>query len=189
MADHYGELTRLFDAWRNRWTEQYRTYQFLPIKVANAFQIFLGCPEYFDVDEMTGTKRDRYVSPARAVWDEEQGLFRLNAYESLIEDVYFHEDGYCYFGLRVILEHGPRASPKLPFWFLLRAKIENNDCVVIEQRSGKEFHIQNDRENALEALFSHIMDLLKSDLSETPIERALRQRKEKFRVGFIKTDS
>ncbi len=179
MTNYYSELTQLFDAWRTRWTEQYRTYQILPLEVANAFQTFLGCREYFDEDGTTRTKKTRYVSPAKAVWGEEQGLFRLNAYETSVEDVYFHEDGYCYFGLRVILEHGPRTYPKLPFWFLLRAKIENNDCVIIEQRSEKEFHIQND---TFEPFFSHIFDLLKNDLSETPIEQALRQRKEKFRV-------
>ena len=56
MTNYYSELTQLFDAWRTRWTEQYRTYQILPLEVANAFQTFLGCREYFDEDGMTGTK-------------------------------------------------------------------------------------------------------------------------------------
>ena len=79
MTNYYSELTQLFDAWRTRWTEQYRTYQILPLEVANAFQTFLGCREYFDEDGTTRTKKTRYVSPAKAVWGEEQGLFRLNA--------------------------------------------------------------------------------------------------------------
>ena len=61
MTNYYSELTQLFDAWRTRGTEKYRTYQFLPLKVANEFQTFqpfLGGQEYFDEDGMTGSEKD-----------------------------------------------------------------------------------------------------------------------------------
>ncbi len=188
MVNHYGELTQLFDAWRNKWTEQYRAYQFLPWNVANAFRTFLGCPEYYYEDGITRSKRIRYVSPTKAVWDQENGVFQLSAYENSIEDVYFHDDGYCYFGLRAILEHGPQTYPKLPFWFLLRAKIENENCEITEQRTEKVFEIRAGSEKPFHDLCYHIFDLLKADLSETPIEQTLRHRKEKFRVGFTDMD-
>lgn len=177
----YDELTKLFDPWRKNWVEQYREHQLLPPRIAKSFQEFLGCPDAF---QDTSGAQVKYVSPARAKWDDRTDDFMLHVYESFIEDVEFRNDGYFYFGLRVLLEHGPRTFPKQSFWFLLRGKQLGRTFTVWVQRSGRDFILDSEANNR--ALCEHFLELLKEDLSVSPISRTGKGRN---RIGFVPSES
>jgi hypothetical protein len=150
--------------------------------VAKQFQEFLGCPEAFQGNDVKSDPSVKYVSPARAKWDVDSGQFTLVAYQNIVEEVDFRDDGNFYFGLRVFLEHGPTTYPKQDFWFLLRGKQEGSSfsvCVVRE--TEKCFKLTADTNDESGALYQHLFECLKGDLATSPISRAA---KKPFRIGF-----
>jgi hypothetical protein len=184
-VSYYDELTKLFDPWRHNWVELYRQHQFLPSRLARAFQQFLGCPVAFSNDPIDKTAPEtKYVSPTRAVWDDATENFALTAHDNEFLDVDFRDDGYFYFGLRVFLEHGPTTYPKMAFWFLFRGKFVSDHFEVWVQRSGRKFEVGVLSPGETNALFQHLFDVLKGQLAESPIGRIVQ---EPSRIGFNAT--
>jgi hypothetical protein len=181
----YDDLTKLFDPWRTQWIAQYREHQFLPVRIAQGFQEFLGCPETFSehsLDVTAPKKKVRYVSAAEAEWDggSEQFTLRVNDPFDFNTEVRFHKDGFFYFGLRVLLEHGPTTYPKEAFWFLLRTGFNGWGFTVWVQRSKAQFEL-GAAPYETEALCQHLFDLLKTDLAKSPM---IRDTQEPNKIGF-----
>ncbi len=183
----YDDLTKLFDPWRKQWIEQYREHQLLPARIAKQFQEFLGCPETFSEPSLGASvakEKVKYVSGTQAEWDGETEQFTLRVTDPFRTDteVRFHKDGLFYFGLRVLLEHGPTTYPKEAFWFLLSAQFDGSGFTVWEQRSKQQ------QQFALgvppyetEALCQLLLDLLKIDLSKSPM---IKDTQDAYKIGF-----
>jgi hypothetical protein len=177
----FDELTKLFDPWRKTWIEQHRAHQALAFRIARHFQEYLGCPEFFaDPNPASKNQRHRYVSPTRAIWDQATKTFTLEPHDQPFGEVDFHEDGFFYFGLRVFLEHAPTTYPKEAFWFLYRGKFDGSRFFVTEQRTRQEFDIGIDP-LILDPLSDHLFELLKTDLSKSPMVSDFQQPR---KIGF-----
>jgi hypothetical protein len=174
----FDELNQLFDPWRDNWGRQVREHQMLPLRIAKRFQEYLGCPETFS-DGMPGSSRtERYVAATRAIWDGNERKFTLSVSNGGFDDPTFHEDGFFYFGLRVCLEHSAQIFPKQPFWFLFRSRFDGARFFLRVQRS-EEFDIGAFPDIQTDDLSAHLFELLKQDLSKSPMIGAVPNK-----IGF-----
>ncbi|NEW90331.1 hypothetical protein DY468_00020 [Rhodopseudomonas sp. BR0M22] len=130
---------------------------------------------------MQSNDQIKYVSPARAIWDEHKNQFHLKAHDELLPDLDRRDDGFFYFGLRVFLEHGPNVWPKEAFWFLLRCRFDGSRFFVREQRSKAEFDL-GFHPLELQALSEHLFVLLKEELNTS---RMVSDFTSPNKIGFV----
>lgn len=165
----YEDLRRDFEQFHRKQGEESRAAQAFVERFAEAFRIYIGAPYAYELKD-GGDRRgpQRYVEPVP--FRNSDGRPEQPRHPN--DRARRQPDGEWLSGLKVILEPGPNAGPKLPWLGPVRFVMRGNQVRLAIGKEGRAFTVSSDDPSSFQASHEFLAELIRTavtggQLSET----------------------